>query len=67
MADQNSFRIIPPVVEPIPFILSIPHCGTSFPDELKSSYKKEIIENPDDTDWDLDLLYDLHQNLALQQ
>lgn len=65
MADQNSFRIIPPVVEPIPFILSIPHCGTSFPDELKSSYKKEIIENPDDTDWDLDLLYDFAPKLGI--
>ena len=44
MADQNCFRIIPPVVEPIPFILSIPHCGTSFPEKLKTNYKKEVIE-----------------------
>jgi N-formylglutamate deformylase len=65
MTDQNCFRIIPPVVEPIPFVLSIPHCGTSFPIELKSNYKQDIINNLDDTDWNLDMLYDFAPELGI--
>ncbi len=51
------FKIIQPPSNQVPVLLSIPHCGTAFPQELESHYKKELIQNPDDTDWFVDRLY----------
>ena len=65
MTDHDCFTITPPNVEPIPFILSIPHCGTAFPEKIKSKYKKELIKYPDDTDWYLDILYDFAPELGI--
>jgi N-formylglutamate deformylase len=42
----------------VPIIVSVPHCGTQFPIELKDQYKEELIQAPDDTDWFVDQLYD---------
>lgn len=41
----------------VPILLSVPHCGTSFPDELRNQYDPKLIESPDDTDWFVDQLY----------
>ena len=46
-----------PTSADVPILLSIPHCGTAFPDELVTQYKQELIQNPDDTDWFVDRLY----------
>lgn len=35
----------------VPIIISIPHCGTEFPDELKDHYVPERLMDLDDTDW----------------
>jgi N-formylglutamate amidohydrolase len=42
----------------VPILLSSPHSGIAFPNELTEEYKKELIEQPDDTDWFVDKLYD---------
>lgn len=42
----------------IPVILSVPHCGTSFPDEIIDHYDPEMIKAPDDTDWFVHDLYE---------
>jgi N-formylglutamate deformylase len=42
----------------VPIIVSIPHCGIEFPDELKDQLKKNLLESLDDTDWFVDRLYD---------
>ena len=42
----------------VPIILSIPHRGSVFPDEVKDQYKRSMIKSPDDTDWFVDKLYD---------
>lgn len=55
---MNSFTIINPEGSRVPILLSVPHCGTAFPDELKDDYKSELSANPDDTDWFVDQLYD---------
>lgn len=55
---MNSFKLIQPASQQVPVLLSIPHCGTRFPDELKSQYKSELIGAPDDTDWFVHKLYD---------
>ena len=51
------FKLDIPSSQRVPIVLSIPHCGTAFPDELKDQYKPELIKAPDDTDWFVDQLY----------
>lgn len=55
---METFQVVPPTQDTVPLILSVPHCGTAFPDELKSQYKQELIQAPDDTDWFVHELYD---------
>lgn len=42
----------------VPILISVPHCGTQFPDELKRDFNASLISAPDDTDWFVDQLYD---------
>lgn len=42
----------------LPILVSVPHCGTDFPEEIKDEYKANLIKAPDDTDWYVDTLYD---------
>jgi N-formylglutamate deformylase len=49
----------------VPIILSIPHCGTEFPEELRSQYKQELIKSPDDTDWFLNKLYSFALDMGI--
>lgn len=53
---MDNFKIIKPTSGSSPIILSIPHCGTEFPDDIIQEYKKEMLP-PDDTDWFVDQLY----------
>ena len=41
----------------VPIIISVPHCGTKFPKELKNRYKNRLQQQIDDTDWYVDKLY----------
>lgn len=59
------YIIIEPKGPKIPFILSIPHCGVDFPDEIKSHYNQDLIAQPDDTDWFLEQLYDFASELGI--
>lgn len=52
------FRLTAPTAPPVPILLSIPHCGTEFPEELKRHFKPELMKAPDDTDWFVQKLYD---------
>jgi N-formylglutamate deformylase len=52
------FQITQPTAAKVPVILSIPHSGTYFPDEIASRLHPDKLENPDDTDWFIDRLYD---------
>jgi len=61
----NSFKLIQPTTTQVPILLSIPHCGTRFPDELKSQYKPELIAAPDDTDWFVNKLYDFASAMGI--
>ena len=54
---MNLFNIIEPTTSAIPIILSSPHSGTFFPDEIAETLKPEMWKNPDDTDWFIDQLY----------
>ena len=59
------YNIIKATQEEVSIILSVPHCGTQFPPELKSLYKAEMIAAPDDTDWFVDRLYDFAPALGI--
>ena len=63
MADP--FRIIPAKNSEVPILLSVPHCGTAFPGEIKDHYKPTLIQTPDDTDWFVDMLYDFVPYLGI--
>ncbi|MBX2899372.1 MAG: N-formylglutamate amidohydrolase [Cyclobacteriaceae bacterium] len=52
------YTIVPAAKPEVPIVVSVPHCGTAFPDEIKDQYKPKLIAAPDDTDWFVDLLYD---------
>jgi N-formylglutamate deformylase len=54
---DNPFYIIEPSVKKAPFILSVPHCGKEFPEELNGHYNAEKAAKPDDTDWFVHDLY----------
>jgi N-formylglutamate deformylase len=59
------FNIVAPSIPEIPILISIPHCGTAFPTELKGQYKQALINAPDDTDWFVDKLYDFAPALGI--
>ncbi|MEZ5425028.1 MAG: N-formylglutamate amidohydrolase [Pyrinomonadaceae bacterium] len=59
------FYIKEPAGEKVPFVLSLPHRGTEFPPELKDFYVPELVEVLDDTDWDLEKLYDFASDLGV--
>ncbi|GHN00277.1 N-formylglutamate deformylase [Cytophagales bacterium WSM2-2] len=42
----------------VPILVSVPHCGTEFPDELRDQYNSNLTAAPDDTDWFVHQLYD---------
>jgi N-formylglutamate deformylase len=61
----ENYHLTPPATKAIPVILSIPHCGTAFPDELKEDFYPELIASPDDTDWFVDRLYNFAPSLGM--
>ena len=62
---MTSFKIIPPLSSPVPILVSVPHCGTLFPDEIKDEYNQELIAAPDDTDWFVHHLYDFAPSMGI--
>jgi N-formylglutamate amidohydrolase len=46
-------------------MVSVPHCGIGFPDELKDQYNADLIKAPSDTDWFVDQLYDFAPSLGI--
>ena len=65
--EQNpvAFKITYPQNKKVGILLSIPHCGICFPNEIKKDYKTEMASFPDDTDWDLNKLYDFASEMGI--
>ncbi len=61
----NPFYIREATAPVVPVILSIPHCGTDFPDEVKGDYLPEQMASVDDTDWFLQDLYNFAPELGI--
>jgi N-formylglutamate deformylase len=62
---MNPFSIIETKKPPVPILLSIPHCGTEFPDELIGNFREDQVNNQDDTDWFLQDLNDFAPQLGI--
>ena len=62
---NNPFFIIEPAGEKVPVIVSVPHSGVDFPDELKPQYDAAMIAEPDDTDWFVHDLYNFAPELGI--
>lgn len=64
MSDFPYF-IVEPTAQRVPFVLSLPHRGIEFPPELKEKFVPHLIDILDDTDWDLEQLYDFAPELGI--
>lgn len=62
---NEPYFLIEPKTEKVPVILSVPHSGVEFPDEIKSHYRPEMATQPDDTDWFVHDLYDFAPDLGI--
>lgn len=62
---EEPFVIIEPKGPKFPFILSVPHCGTAFPKELKDAFIGDKLAQPDDTDWYVHDLYNFASELGI--
>lgn len=60
-----NFTIHPALGAEVPILISVPHCGTVFPDELKDQYKPHLSAAPDDTDWFVHQLYDFAPSMGM--
>ena len=62
---MNVFKVVNPTKNEIPFILSIPHSGTSIPKEKVDFFNQNQLKDMDDTDWFLDKLYDFAPKMGI--
>ena len=59
------YKFAPPEAIAVPILISVPHSGTAFPDELIEQYNPSLAVSPDDTDWFVDRLYDFAPALGI--
>lgn len=62
---MDPFRIQLPSVRRVPILVSVPHCGTAFPEDITHDYDPALIAAPDDTDWFVDRLYGFAPSLGM--
>jgi N-formylglutamate deformylase len=62
---NNPYFIIEPKRKKVPVILSVPHSGTVFPEEIKLHYRPDLAAQPDDTDWFVHDLYNFAPALGI--
>jgi N-formylglutamate deformylase len=59
------YNVIPPSGKRLPIVISVPHCGTDIPSEIRNDFRPEALEWIDDTDWFVDKLYDFAPALGI--
>lgn len=62
---NDPYFLTEPAGQKVPVILSSPHSGVEFPDELKPHFRAELMARPDDTDWFVDELYNFAPGLGI--
>jgi N-formylglutamate deformylase len=58
------FEITQPAAPLLPVVISVPHAGTAFPDDIQAELKPSLLPT-DDTDWFVHQLYDFATELGL--
>jgi N-formylglutamate deformylase len=58
------FEITQPAAQLLPIVISVPHAGTTFPDDIQAELKASLLP-PDDTDWFVHQLYDFATALGI--
>lgn len=61
----SPYYIVEPKVEKVPIVISVPHSGIDFPEELKEHYIPTQITKPDDTDWFVHKLYNFASAMGI--
>jgi N-formylglutamate deformylase len=62
---SKPFEVLEAQGNPVPIIVSVPHCGTEFPQELDGHYDPRQQRSIDDTDWDVDRLYSFVRSMGI--
>ena len=62
---SNPFYIVEPTGPKVPIVISVPHSGIEFPDEVKDHYLESQIDKLDDTDWFVHDVYDFASELGI--
>lgn len=62
---STPYSIIEPKGKKLPIVVSVPHCGISFPESIKDQYNQDLAENPDDTDWFVHTLYNFVSDMGI--
>ncbi len=62
---EEVFSIVQSYKLKVPILLSSPHSGVSFPDELKNQFIKDKMRRPDDADWFIHELYDFAPQMGI--
>ena len=63
--DEKCYHLTSPPKNKVPILVSVPHSGTNFPEELVNDYHPHIIQHPADTDWFVDQLYSFAPELGI--
>lgn len=62
---NEPYFLVEPKVKRVPVVVSSPHSGVDFPDELKPHFLAELMAQPDDTDWFVHELYNFVSTLGV--
>lgn len=62
---SEHFYIAQATAPTVPIIVSSPHSGVEFPDELRAQFIPEFAARPDDTDWFIHELYSFAPSLGI--
>lgn len=62
---MKPYKIIQSNARRIPILISVPHCGILFPEDIQVDYIPEHMAAPDDTDWFVDQLYNFASEMGI--
>jgi N-formylglutamate amidohydrolase len=62
---MKPFQIQESTIAQVPVLISVPHCGLQFPEEIKKQFNPQLTQSPDDTDWFVDQLYDFAPEMGM--
>lgn len=65
LIDMELFTIHRPTAKPVPIVLSSPHSGTFFPENVRERFRPDKIQASDDSDWYIDKLYDFAPSMGI--